>query len=193
MTVLASVDWPYSRKTQCYRYHKLRKAFSKFYRRHYELVSKFKVGLKSLLQQGLSKLEFYSDLVYKLRKIVSRAGFSYQFRNVIMRYKRFGWNSNVMRQFACLVINSITVDSFASLFNWPCIRLNDGPNIKLLDLFKWVETGLSLVCCLVIRCSTGDFLLLRYFSGIVSHPGGFRVSQYVSVESSSLTHHRPYS
>ena len=30
---------------------------------------------------------------------------------------------------------------------------------------------LSLVCCLVIRGSTGDFLLLRYFSCIVSHPG----------------------
>ena len=34
---------------QGYRYHKLRKAFSKFYRRHNELVSKFNVGLKSLL------------------------------------------------------------------------------------------------------------------------------------------------
>ena len=33
---------------QGYRYHKLRKAFSKFYRRHYELISKFNVGLKSL-------------------------------------------------------------------------------------------------------------------------------------------------
>ena len=31
---------------QGYRYHKLRKTFSKFYRRHYELVSKFNVGLK---------------------------------------------------------------------------------------------------------------------------------------------------
>ena len=31
---------------QGYRYHKLRKAFSKFYRRHYELISKFNVGLK---------------------------------------------------------------------------------------------------------------------------------------------------
>ena len=51
-----------------HRYHKLRKVFSKFYRRHYELVSKFKVGLKSLLQQGLSEPEFYNDLVYKLRK-----------------------------------------------------------------------------------------------------------------------------
>ena len=32
---------------QGYRYHKLRKAFYKFYRRHYELISKFNVGLKS--------------------------------------------------------------------------------------------------------------------------------------------------
>ena len=31
---------------QGYRYHKFRKTFSKFYRRHYELVSKFNVGLK---------------------------------------------------------------------------------------------------------------------------------------------------
>ena len=51
----------------------------------------------------------------------------------------------------------VTVDSFASLFNWPCIRLNDGPNIKLGDLFKLVGTGLSLVCCLAIRGSTGGF------------------------------------
>ena len=48
---------------QDYRYHKLRKAFSKFYRRPSNLVSKFNVGLKSLLQQGLSDPEFYGDLV----------------------------------------------------------------------------------------------------------------------------------
>ena len=40
---------------QGYRYHKLRKTVSKFYRRHYELVSKFNVGLKTLLHQGLSE------------------------------------------------------------------------------------------------------------------------------------------
>ena len=44
---------------QGYRYHKLRKVFSKFYRRHYKLISKFNVGLKSLLHQGLSELESY--------------------------------------------------------------------------------------------------------------------------------------
>ena len=48
---------------QGYQNHKLRKAFSKFYRRHYELISKFNVGLKSLLHQGLSEPEFYGDLV----------------------------------------------------------------------------------------------------------------------------------
>ena len=57
---------------QGYRYHKLRKAFSKFYRRHFELVSKYNTGLRSLLQQGLSEPEFYGDLVYKLRKIVGK-------------------------------------------------------------------------------------------------------------------------
>ena len=46
---------------QGYRYHKLRKAFSKFYRRHYELISRFNVGSKSLLHQGLSEPEFYGD------------------------------------------------------------------------------------------------------------------------------------
>ena len=38
---------------QGYRYHKLRKAFTKFYRR---LISKFNVGLKSLLHQGLTRI-----------------------------------------------------------------------------------------------------------------------------------------
>ena len=66
---------------QGYRYHKLRKTFSKFYRRHFELVSKFSVGLKTLLHQGLSEPEFYGDLVYKFKKIVGRAGFSDQFKN----------------------------------------------------------------------------------------------------------------
>ena len=54
---------------QGYRYHKLRKTFSNFYRRHYELISKFNVGLKTLLHDSLSEPEFYGDLVYKSKKI----------------------------------------------------------------------------------------------------------------------------
>ena len=48
--------------------HKLPNTFSKFYRRHYELISKFNVGLKTLLREGLSESEFYGDLVYELKK-----------------------------------------------------------------------------------------------------------------------------
>ena len=55
---------------QGYRHHKLCKTFSKFYRRYYDLISKFQVGLKSLFRQGLSEPDFYGDLVYKLKKIV---------------------------------------------------------------------------------------------------------------------------
>ena len=39
---------------QGYRYFKLRKAFSKFYRRHSALLEKYSVSLKTLLQQGIS-------------------------------------------------------------------------------------------------------------------------------------------
>ena len=52
--------------------------------------------------------------------------FSDQFRKIIMRYKRIGYNLNVMRQSACLVINQITVDDYATLFNCtPVDRASD--------------------------------------------------------------------
>ena len=90
---------------QGYRYHKLRKKnFSKFYRRHYELISKFNVGLKTLLREDLSKPEFYGDLVYKFKKRIGRNDFSFQFRKIITRYRRIGYNLNIMRQSACLVL-----------------------------------------------------------------------------------------
>ena len=81
------------------------------------MVSKVNVGLKSLLHLGLSEPEFYGDLVNKFKKIRGMADFSDQFRKIIMRYKRIGYNLNVMRQPACLVIYLITVDGFAALFN----------------------------------------------------------------------------
>ena len=73
---------------QGYRYFKLRKAFSKFYRRHSALVEKYSVSLKTLLQQGISEPEFYGDLVYRFRKNVGKSNFSEQFRKLINRYKK---------------------------------------------------------------------------------------------------------
>ena len=75
---------------QGYRYHKLRNTFSKFYRRHYELVSKFNVGLKTLLHQGLSEPEFYGDLVYKFKKVVGRADF------FLISSKKLSYVTNVL-------------------------------------------------------------------------------------------------
>ena len=80
---------------QGYRYHKLRTAFSKFYRRHFDLVSKYNVGLKTLLLQGLSEPEFYGDLVYKFRKIIGKYDFPYHFKNIIVPYKKIGYNIDV--------------------------------------------------------------------------------------------------
>ena len=68
------------------------------------------------MHQGLSKPEFYGDLVYKFQKIEGRADFSDQFRKIIVRYKRIGY-INIIRQSACLVFNPIMVNNFASLFN----------------------------------------------------------------------------
>ena len=100
-----------------YRYFKLRKAFSKFYRRYSALLEKYSVSLKTLLQQGISEPELYGDLVYRFRKVVGKSNFLEQFRKLINRYKRIGYSLDIMRQTACLVVNPIIVDGYASLFN----------------------------------------------------------------------------
>ena len=92
---------------QGYRYHKIRKAFSKFYRRHFDIVSKYNVGLKTLLLEGLSEPEFYGDLVYKFRKIIGKNDFPYHFKKIIARYKKVGYNVDVLQQTACSVVNPI--------------------------------------------------------------------------------------
>ena len=129
------------------RYHKLRKTFSKFYRRHSGLDEKYNVSLRKLLQQGISEPEFYGDLVYIIRQIVGKSNFAEQFRKLINRYKRTGYNPYIMRQTACLVVNPFTVDSYASLFNCTMVvrgRLNDGLFVKLS------QVGWGLMLCLWI-------------------------------------------
>ena len=106
---------------QGYRYHKLRKAFSKLYRWHFDLVSKYNVGLKTLLLQGLSELEFYGDLEYKFRKIIGKYDFPYHFKKIIVSYKKIGYDIDVLRQTACLVVSPIKVNNFAYLFDYTTV------------------------------------------------------------------------
>ena len=80
----------------------------------------------SLLQLGLSKPEFYGDLVYNFSKIYTCNDFSTQFRKIILRYIKIGHNINVIRQTVCMVVNPITVNNFASLFGGtPADRASD--------------------------------------------------------------------
>ena len=70
---------------------------------------------QTLLQQGISKPIVYGDSVYK--RIVGKSNFSDKFKKIVKRYIRVGYNLDIMRQSACLVLNPITVYSYGSPFN----------------------------------------------------------------------------
>ena len=68
-------------------------------------------------QQGISEPVFYGDLVYKFKRIVGKPYLSDQFKKIVKRYIRVGYNLDIMRQSASLVLNPITVYSYGFLFN----------------------------------------------------------------------------
>ena len=155
------------------------------------LNSKFNVGLKTLLYQGLLEPEFYGDLVYKFKKNVGRADFSDQFRKIICN-KRIGYYINIMRQSACLVVNPATVNNFASLFK--CTPVDWASDSIMTQLwprhkafyFSWFgpepfvsfffSLSLFFFYCLAHRDLTVGFLLLQRTSGVVRHPRDLQVS-----------------
>ena len=102
---------------QGYRYHKIQKAFSKFYHRHSELIVKYNIGLKTLLQQDTSEPIFYGDLVYTFKRVVGKPNFSDQFKKIIKRYRKVGYNLDIRRHSACLVVNPIMVRNYGLLLN----------------------------------------------------------------------------
>ena len=76
--------------------------------------------------KGSQFYEHYGDLVYKFKKLIGINDFSFQFRKNITRYRRIGYNLNVMRQSACLVFNPIMVDNYAAFFN--CTPVDRAPD-----------------------------------------------------------------
>ena len=74
-------------------------------------------GLKSLLQQGITEPVFYGGLVNKIKRIVGKPNFGDQFNKIVKRYIRVGYNLDIMRQSACLLLSPITVYSYGFLFN----------------------------------------------------------------------------
>ena len=55
-------------------------------------------------------------------KIIGKYDFPYHFKKIIARYKKIGYNIDVLRQAACLVVNPIKVNNTAYLFN--CTRVS---------------------------------------------------------------------
>ena len=54
--------------------------------------------------------------MYKVRKIIGKC-FPYHLKRIIDRYKKIGYNVDILRQMACLVVNPIKVNSVAYLLD----------------------------------------------------------------------------
>ena len=101
---------------QGYRYHK---TFSKFYRLHSKLLmSKYNVGLQTLLQEDISEPQLMVT-VYKFRKIVCKTDFFLFifFKKIVTRFKKIGYNMNILLQTARMLVKTVMVDLFVSFFN----------------------------------------------------------------------------
>ena len=90
--------------------------------------------------------------------------FSFQFRKIITRYRRIGYNLNFMRQPACLVFNPIMVDNYAAFFNCTAVgRVADSmmaPTYLLFILVGWDRSFLS------VAWPTGIHLVFLFCLGV---------------------------
>ena len=64
--------------------------------------SKYNVELKHLFCKTFQNLNFM---------------FPYHFKKIIVRYIKIGYNIDVLRQTACLVVNPIKINNYAYLFD----------------------------------------------------------------------------
>ena len=70
-----------------------------------------------LLLQGLLEPEFFAPLCIISEKIMVKIIFLF-FIKIIARYKKIGYNIDVLGQTACLIVNPISVNNFALLTSW---------------------------------------------------------------------------
>ena len=82
---------------------------------------------------GISEPIFYGDLVNKLKNIVGNSNLSDQFKKIIIRKNKAGYNLDIMRQSTCLVVNQSQFIAMVSFLiaGWLGLRLNDGSDVKL--------------------------------------------------------------
>ena len=63
---------------------------------HSELIVKYNIGLKTLLQQGISEPVFYGGLVYKFKRIAEKSNISCQFKQIVKSFKTVGHTMDIM-------------------------------------------------------------------------------------------------
>ena len=68
-------------------------------------MSKYKVGLKNTSSARPFGNQF--------RETIGKNYFPYHFKKIVARYKKTGYNIDVFRQAACLVVNPIKVNNSA--------------------------------------------------------------------------------
>ena len=66
---------------------------------------------------------------------MGRTDFSDQVRKIVIHHKRIGYDSNGMQQSACLVINPISVDNFAALFN--CTSVDQASDSMMAQTYSY--------------------------------------------------------
>ena len=106
---------------QGYRFHKLRKTFSKFYCRNSEIFSKYNTNLKTFLN-SIAHPDFYGDLIYKLCRIINNTSFPTLFSKIIKSYIKRGYRHDILQRTSCIVIDPFTIGHYASLFNCAMTR-----------------------------------------------------------------------
>ena len=95
--------------TQGYRYHKLRKTFGKFFRSYSDLLSKFdEISFQKYVTEGISHRVFYSDLVYKLRRVKYEANFVSSGSKIVKRLQRRKYGPVIIERTIGLVLGPST-------------------------------------------------------------------------------------
>ena len=80
--------------------------------------------------KGVKKYKSFQVLHYNCKKHFSIVNYPDKFKKAIKRYKIVGYSMDIMQKSVCLVVNPITT-SLIALWDWPGIRLNDDPYLKL--------------------------------------------------------------
>ena len=70
---------------------------------------------KHFFCKAFQNLNFMATWCINSEKIIGKNDFPHHFKKIIVRYKKIGYNINVMRQTACLAVNPIKVALLTSL------------------------------------------------------------------------------